>query len=326
MKVYLGLDGGGTKTDAAALDEQGELLARCLGGPSNPHSTSFEIALSEVMSAIDGVLERLPADQFEVASICLAVSGFSTDDEQALLKKAVTHHLSKHGLAIPVFIQSEGQIALMAAVGSPYGVLVISGTGSICYGYTPEGSALRTGGWGHYLGDEGSGYQLGLRTLRAVMRSYDSIAPPTVMTELIMKEYGFKQITDLKGYIYIPSHSKAEVAAFSSLCIHAAEAGDAAAIAIIKEEAAALADTAAALLRRSPALRDYPVVLSGSVFKYSPSFRREFCSSLQQLAGTLNFVDGTRGQPPSTGAALTARRLYHDLSQTRIDSQEDETS
>ncbi|MNC60472.1 hypothetical protein D3C75_1103530 [compost metagenome] len=141
-----------------------------------------------------------------------------------------------------------------------------------------------------------------------------------------MKEYGFKHITDLKGYIYVPSHSKAEVAAFSSICIQAAEAGDAAAAAIIQEEAAALAHTAAALLRRSPLLCEYPVVLSGSVFKYSPSFRREFCSRLQEPAGRLNFVDGGDGQPPSIGAALLARRLYHDTSHTRIDSQEDETS
>lgn len=325
MKVYLGLDGGGTKTDAAALDEQGKLLARCIGGPSNPNSASYETALTEVMSAIDGVLEELPAAKQDIISICLAVSGFSTDDEQALLKHAVLRHLYKHALSIPVFIQSEGQIALMAAVGSPYGVLVISGTGSICYGYTPEGSSFRTGGWGHHLGDEGSGYQLGLRTLKAVMRSYDGIAPPTVMTDMIMKEYGFKHITDLKGYVYIPSHSKAEIAAFSGICIQAAEAGDAAASAIIQEEAAALADTAAALLRRSPALREYPVVLSGSVFKYSPGFRREFCGRLQESAGRLNFVDGADGQPPSVGAALTAHRLYHGPSHTR-DLQEDETS
>ncbi|WP_342436990.1 BadF/BadG/BcrA/BcrD ATPase family protein [Paenibacillus sp. FSL L8-0436] len=315
MKVFLGLDGGGTKTDAAALDERGTLIARYIGGPSNPHSVSFGTALTEIMSAIDGLIERLSINVDKIAAICLAVSGFSSIDEETLLKRAVQQHVLKHELSIPVFIQSEGQISLMAAVGSNHGVLVISGTGSICYGYLPDGSGTRTGGWGHYLGDEGSGYQIGLRTLKTVMRSYDSVCKSTIMTDMIMEEYGFKLITDLKGYIYIPSHSKAEIAAFSKVCIQAAEAGDAAAIAILTEEAAALSDTAAALLRRSPTLQNYPVVLSGSVFRYSPIFRGIFCSSLQNTFGGLNFVDGSLGAPPSTGAAMTARKLFNDYRQ-----------
>lgn len=310
--MYLGLDGGGTKTDVVALDEQGELLARYIGGPSNPHSVSLKIALTEIMSAIDGLLKGIQAEIFDIASICLAVSGFFGVEEQELLRQSVQEHLSHLGLSIPVFVQSEGQISLMAAVGSNTGVLIISGTGSICYGYTPDGSCLRTGGWGHYLGDEGSGYQIGLRTLKAVMRSYDCVHSPTVMTDMIMKEYRLKLITDLKGYIYNPSHNKAEIAAFSKICIQAAELEDHAAIAIVTEEAEALADTATALLRRKPELQAYPIVLTGSVFRYSFAFQRIFGGRLRKVFGSLHLVDGSRGSPPSIGAALTARKLLLD--------------
>ncbi|MHA6533645.1 N-acetylglucosamine kinase [Paenibacillus sp. BAC0078] len=312
MKVYLGLDGGGTKTDAAALNEAGELLARYIGGPSNPHSVTFGAALTEVMSAIDSLLERLEPEIINIASICLAVSGFSTIDEHALLKKAVEQHLMKCGLSLPVFIQSEGQISLMAALGSHHGMLVISGTGSICYGYSPDGSCTRTGGWGHILGDEGSGYQIGLLTLKAVMRSYDGVQPPTAMTDMIMKQHGLTVISDLKGYIYNPSHTKAEIAEFSKICIAAAEAGDEAALTILTGEAEALSNTANALLRRSPGLAGLPVVLSGSVFRYSPVFRRNFCDSLQKSCGRVDFVDGSLGAPPSTGAAWLARQLLRE--------------
>jgi N-acetylglucosamine kinase-like BadF-type ATPase len=309
MKVFLGLDGGGTKTDATAIDEQGLLLARYIGGPSNPHSTLQKIALSEIMSAIDGLLEKLPDERREITSICLAVSGFYEAAEKSVLHGAVEEHLSRHKLHIPVFIQSEGQISLMATVGSLSGVLVIAGTGSICYGYSKDGSCIRTGGWGHLLGDEGSGYQLGLRALKNVMRSYDGVIPPTAMTDIILREFGWADLRELKGYIYDPAHTKAEIAAFSKVCIQAAEAGDPAAMAILTGEAQALAATAAALLEHNPELQQYPVVLSGSVFHYSPDFRRIFSSSLLEDFSSVTFIDGSQAAPPSVGAALTAAHL-----------------
>ncbi|MFK4470662.1 N-acetylglucosamine kinase-like BadF-type ATPase [Paenibacillus sp. RC73] len=309
MKVYVGLDGGGTKTDAAALDEQGVMLTRCTGGPSNPHSVGFEVALTEVMSVINVVLEQLQTKIEDCASICLGMSGFYTKKECDLLKSSVQQHLSERGLVLPVFVRSEGEIALMAALSSRSGVLIISGTGSICYGYLPDGSRLRTGGWGHYLGDEGSGYQVGLRTLKAVMRSFDAVHPPTIMTDMIMQEYGFQRITDLKGYIYNPAYSKAQIAAFAKICIQAAAQGDVAATGILASEAEALADTAAALLRRSPVLRQGQAVLSGSMFRYAPLFREILCDRLQESFGGLVFVDGSRGAPPSVGAARLAREL-----------------
>ncbi|WP_025683165.1 BadF/BadG/BcrA/BcrD ATPase family protein [Paenibacillus maysiensis] len=309
MKVYVGLDGGGTKTDAAALDEQGALLARCTGGPSNPHSIGFEVALTEVMSVIDEVLEQLHSKNEDCASICLGMSGFDTKEECDLLQSSVQRHLLERGLVLPVFVRSEGEIALMAALGSRSGALIISGTGSICYGYLPDGSLLRTGGWGHYLGDEGSGYQVGLRTLKTVMRSFDAIHPPTIMTDMIMREYGFQRITDLKGYIYNPAHSKAQIAAFAKICVQAATQGDDAAAGILVSEAEALADTAAALLRRSPTLQQGQAVLSGSMFRYAPLFREALCGRLQESFGGLVFVDGSRGAPPSVGAARLAREL-----------------
>ncbi|OKP89355.1 hypothetical protein A3842_04530 [Paenibacillus sp. P3E] len=312
MKVYLGLDGGGTKTDASALNEAGELLARYIGGPSNPHSATLGVALTRVMSAIDGLLERLQTDVADMTSICLAVSGFSTKEEQACLKNAVLQHLLKRGISIPVFIQSEGQISLMAALGNSFGTLIISGTGSICYGYSPDGSCHRTGGWGHLLGDEGSGYRIGLRAVQTVMRSHDAAQPPTVMTGMIMEEYCLQQITDLKEYIYHPSHTKAKIAAFSKLCIGAAEAGDPAATAILSEEAEALSDTAAALLRQNPVLMTLPVVLSGSVFRYSRVFYRLFCQRLLKFSSALEIVDGSHGAPPSTGAARLGKLLLDE--------------
>lgn len=62
----------------------------------------------------------------------------------------------------------------MAATGQKHGIIVISGTGAIVYGITQQGERHRIGGWGHILGDPGSGYEIGLHTLQTVMKSYDA--------------------------------------------------------------------------------------------------------------------------------------------------------
>ncbi|MFD1773372.1 N-acetylglucosamine kinase [Paenibacillus rhizophilus] len=310
MKVYLGLDGGGTKTDAAAVDSQGSVLARFAGGPSNPHGATFDKAVMELDKTIRGLLSSLPHMDIQLEGICLGMSGIDTSEERFLISSAVSRTLAEESGDIPVAVASEGQISLMSALGHEFGVQIISGTGSICYAFAPDGSHWRTGGWGHYLGDEGSGYSIGLSALKAVMRSYDGVQPPTGITGIILEEYGFARITDLKSYIYQPERVKADIAAFAKACLKAASGGDACAIQIVTEEAEALADTAAALLKRLPAKLGSRVVLTGSIFGHSPLFGRTLRDKLLDRFPSLDFVDGTSAPPPSVGAALLARKWF----------------
>ncbi|WP_042205883.1 N-acetylglucosamine kinase [Paenibacillus durus] len=318
MKVYLGLDGGGTKTDAAAVDSQGSTLARFVGGPSNPHSATFGLAFAELEKVLRGLISSLPDQNVRLDGICLGMSGIDTLEERSLVKTAVSRILAEWSEDIPVAIASEGQISLMACLGQEYGVQIISGTGSICYIFASDGSYWRTGGWGHYLGDEGSGYSIGLRTLKAVMRSYDGVRPPTRMTDIILNEYGFNQITDLKSYIYEPARGKADISAFAKVCLQAASGGDECAIHIVMEEAEALADTAAALLKRHPVPPGSKVVLTGSIFGHSRLFTRTLSDKLLAQIQGLEFVEGTSAPPPSVGAALLARKRFGDSDESPV--------
>lgn len=129
----------------------------------------------------------------------------------------------------PVWVVSEGEIALMATLGHTHGVLCISGTGSIVYGFTLEGERYRAGGWGHLLGDEGSGYRIGQRALQVVMQSYDGVLPPTRLTPLLLKKLKLRDISELKTRVYQMDWGKTETASIARLAIEAAESGDKAA-------------------------------------------------------------------------------------------------
>lgn len=310
MEMFIGIDGGGTKTEAAAVDGDFRLLASCRGGSTNPYAVTFEDAVSELESLLDRILSMPELEYYTCKGICLGMSGISTIKEKESVSSFIQEYQLRRGLSFPIAMKSEAEISLMAALEREDGILIISGTGSIAFGRTPDGQLFRAGGWGHLLGDEGSGYQIGLQALKAVMKSYDGVLPGTLLTGLIIESLQMSSVSDLKGYIYQPSIGKPEIAGFARQCIEAADAGDEAACSILSEEARELSSTAAALIRQHPQLERSEVVLTGSVFAHSRLFRDTFRDDLLGRYPSLSFHAEPSGHTPAAGAALLARNLY----------------
>ncbi|MFS0873438.1 N-acetylglucosamine kinase [Paenibacillus xylanilyticus] len=311
MRVYAGIDGGGTNTDAAIISDSGTILARFSGGPTNPHSVSPEQAISELRRVLDELF-NLRSDLSTICEgICLGMSGVDSAQERQMIAEAVNDHMNhiRHQdmEACPVWVVSEGEIALMATLGHTHGVLCISGTGSIVYGFTPEGERYRAGGWGHLLGDEGSGYRIGQRALQAVMQSHDGILPPTELTPLILQELGLHTATELKKKVYQSGWGKSDTASIARLAIEAGDHGDSVARVIITDEAGQLANTAKALITRHITFESAQVALSGSLFRHSALFRSEFIRKLSASYGELSFVHRADAPSPAVGAAQLAR-------------------
>ncbi|MVP02372.1 BadF/BadG/BcrA/BcrD ATPase family protein [Paenibacillus lutrae] len=310
MYTYLGIDGGGTKTEGSVVDSEGRLLIEARVGTTNPHAVTFPSAIRELENLLDQLLDHLQSAQTIPKGICLGMSGISTDEEKERLTESLALYQQRRVVSFPVAIKSEGEISLMAALQQDYGVLVISGTGSIVYGFMPDGRQFRSGGWGHYLGDEGSGYAIGLQALKAVMQSYDGVLPATLLTPAIMEALTLQRITDLKGVVYRPDVDKAVIASFASHCIRAAESGDGIACHIIKEEAGKLVRTTSALLERQPELQQMNIVMAGSVFTHSHLFRQVYSQGLSANFPELRMIEATGGFTAATGAALLARKLF----------------
>lgn len=312
MRVYVGVDGGGTNTDAAIISEFGEILARLSGGPTNPHSVPPEQALSELQRVLEQLFNLVSDLSTNCEGICLGMSGVDTIQERQLIADAVNNYMKNSNRhksdACSVWVVSEGEIALMASLGHTHGVLCISGTGSIVYGFTLEGERYRAGGWGHLLGDEGSGYRIGQRVLQAVMQSYDGVLPPTQLTPLLIQKLNLREISELKARVYQADWGKTETASIARLAIEAAEFGDEAARALIIDEALRLADTAKALIARHSEFASAQVVLSGSMFRYAELFRNTFIQKLSGYYEELDFVYREDAPAPAVGAAQLARR------------------
>ncbi|MCM3784595.1 N-acetylglucosamine kinase [Neobacillus mesonae] len=310
MNVFMGVDGGGSKTEIAAVLEDRSILAQFYGGSTNPYAVSPQSAAYELEKTLESALDYLLEESMNCHGICLGMSGIYSAAEKDNLMEQINRCLERKSLSIPIAIRTEGEISLMAATGECTGVLIIAGTGSIVYGFTEDGRTVRTGGWGHLLGDEGSGYQIGLDTLQGVMRSHDKILPPTLLTSLIKETRQLNEITELRSLIYQHPFDKKNIAAYAKLCIHAAEQGDPLACSILKKQARNLADTAIALLQTHSELQKKITALTGSIFLHSSIYQAYFTKYIRAVFPDIEIVMGTENKSPAYGAALLAQRLF----------------
>jgi N-acetylmuramic acid 6-phosphate etherase len=149
--MRLGIEGGGTQTIALTSDGH-----RRVFGPLN-----LKLATDRQ------ILNVLRQFQPERAALCLA--GCRTESDRQRLRQLARRAWGN----IPVFVGNDLDSGLAAAFGNKPGILVLSGTGSVVIGRNEAGQTARAGGWGHLLGDHGSGYWIAMTGLRAAIREYD---------------------------------------------------------------------------------------------------------------------------------------------------------
>ena len=165
-KVFLGIEGGGTRTVAVAADEKNELLARAEAGPAN--LTLLDSA--SLLELLRHLASKLPVPD----SIVIGLAGAWVDNDRERIRSAA----QKVWPGVRCYATNDLETALTAASfdakpDAAAQVLIVSGTGSCCYGKNRSGAEIKVGGWGHVLGDKGSGYEIGLRALKASVYYYD---------------------------------------------------------------------------------------------------------------------------------------------------------
>lgn len=306
MEHFIGFDGGGTKTEMLVVDAQQQEIYRAIGGASNPKAVGPTLAVAPICKLLDDWFNGQPKHE-SCRGICLGIAGVATTAEREELSRLVSEHLRNHGeKPIPVYVTNDAEIGLMAGLRSHTGIIAIAGTGSIVYGITAEGHHHRAGGWGHILGDKGSGYDIGLTALQSVMSAFDGLLPPTMLTELILEQCGLASPSDLRTHIYSQPFHKGTIASYAATCIQAAKLGDAAALKIIRTAAEALADLTSAVRLRDASLTDAAIAITGSIFEHSEVYRSHYIEYLSRHPMLSAPVVKLSTERPVFGAALIA--------------------
>jgi glucosamine kinase len=169
MPLYLAIDAGGTKTNCLLADDT-RILARASTGTIKLMRVSEEEATARLQAVLEQVATVANVSLAGVTRTCFGLAGISNPAVQTWARQIVPAKVAGEFLLV-----GDEEIALDAAFPGGPGILVIAGTGSNIIGRDAAGKLFGTGGWGPVLGDEGSGYWIGLEALRAALRAQDRI-------------------------------------------------------------------------------------------------------------------------------------------------------
>jgi N-acetylglucosamine kinase-like BadF-type ATPase len=285
-RLVLGADGGGSKTAVriAAVDEAGriEKLGEGFGGPSNVRAVGRAHAEINLNVAVDAALRHAGLVDETIDYAVLGLAGSSLPDVQAF----VTEWATRRQLATRVDIVHDADPVLAVGIPEGEGIALIVGTGSVAIGVDSGGGRSVTGGWGHWFGDTGSGYDLGRRALAAVADAVDGLGPDTVLVKRVLHRLGTDQPREMLLRLDQAVDVRREIAALAPVLLHAAEDGDAVARSIVDaaaENTAKLVKANATKLGFAP---DVPVAAAGGIVCKSALYRETLLGELRKLGIT----------------------------------------
>lgn len=306
MSLYVaGVDGGGTKTAIEVWDLEGNSIAEAIAGPLNYNSQTKE-EICKTLDALLDVLKGMPSGVKGCQSLCLSTAGVSNKEAVDFLES----YLVLKGINCSISIVGDHEAALYGAIGKPEGIVLISGTGSICFGRTEAGSKARAGGYGHLIDDEGSGYSIGRDILAGAVREYDHRAEKGVLLDLVLEEIEGNSIGDIIGYTYHQNWSKTKIAKVAPLLLKALKEGDEQADSICNKAIDELVKLAIAVAKEL-CLEEGSLALLGGILKYYEPIKEGVVKRLQEELPKLHIIEAKHESV--TGAALIAWNQYKGI-------------
>jgi N-acetylmuramic acid 6-phosphate etherase len=295
---FLGIEGGGTRTIAICADAEGKLVCRNEAGPANVrllNDVQLRLRFKELGSSIP-----------TPASIAIGLAGAREEKDRQRIRDAA----AKVWPNVPCVATHDLDTALEAAPEtSPRAlprILILSGTGSCCYGKTPKGKVTKFGGWGHILGDKGSGFEIGLRALKAVVYYYDKEGEWSKLGQRLLRSLQLNEPNDLIAWVQ--KADKTEIASLAKEVFDAWHLKDKIATDILTGAAHSLAKDAIDCSCRLVG-PGHPIqfVLAGSVLIKQPRFAKMVGRHLKQAAPACKITPLAR--EGAWGAVELARKV-----------------
>lgn len=244
MRRILGIDAGGTGSRAMLIDQSTGELRQASGPAANWTRQGPEHCQRTAQSLI---LQLLPDGEAPDA-VALCVAGFYPPDHQRQADEWLAAVLpDSRAVVLP-----DVQAAWAGAHGCGPGIVLVAGTGSICYGRNEQGQEARAGGWGPTFGDLGSAYSMGAECLRSLANHVDGIGPATSLSSRLLRrwpELGQDLTSWLRG-IYREQWDTGRIAGLAREVVAAAEEGDTLANSLVLRASAELLTLAGAVSRR----------------------------------------------------------------------------
>lgn len=303
--MFLGVDGGGTKTAYCLIDSKGQILANLEEGSCYYITIGLEAAERALVEGVDNICRKagIKASSIEFSFFGLPAFGEvpnAIDRLRSMPSVALGHDRYQ--------VNNDMVCGWAGSLGAKPGINVIAGTGSMTYG--ERGSrGVRCGGWGELFGDEGSAYWIGIAGLNAFSRMSDDRLEPGPLYTKLRHYLDLSNDLDVVGIVLKQwGADRSRIAALAPLVIEAAEAGDSEATHIIDAATNELVSLVETTAKRLGFESDevVPVSYSGGLFE-APAFTLRFSTRLERAERTFDLLRPLYS--PAVGGALYAARL-----------------
>ena len=296
---YFGLDAGATKTRLYARSRTGNAGLELFGGAANALWQGVAQTASVLSSLINDALDELPGGTLR--AVHAGIAGASAPSIQKDLVHRIRLLVNSEN-PLNLTISHDGVIALEGAFAGQSGLLFIAGTGSGVMARTGAGISNfdHAGGWGHLIGDEGSGYAIGKRALAAVGHAFDG-GPETRLTHLVKRHLN---IHDRHSLLNAIGRSDWKFQDMAPLALNAAENGDDVAASVVQKETKLLARQAKWMLKKYPDLSPRYTIIGG--LSNNKFYVNRLCATMGNIWPIAKFI--APQATPVEGAVQIAMR------------------
>lgn len=294
---FLGVDGGGTKTIAYLFDSKGNFISKNISGPTNILENKEEVFRKNIRNLLLPIINEINPKNIKSCFGLPAVGEFK--DDIKIMKKIINEELNIE----PDIIVNDVVIGWAGGNLAKDSIHIVAGTGTITYGRKGN-KEVRVSGWGSIIGDEGSAYYIGYRTLNEVSRELDGRVKKSLLSELLFKELNFKDHLEFINFIYDPQKDRrSNIASIAKITYKIALYGEKKAIKILKDSARELALTVITANKYLKIEKPIIVTYSGGVLEKNEIVRSEFIEILERK--------GYKIKPPELSPVLGAVLLAY---------------
>jgi N-acetylglucosamine kinase-like BadF-type ATPase len=297
---YIGIDGGGTGSRLVAVDKDFKTIALVEGRSTNIDANS----LLFVRETLRDLFSRFfAASGLKVSDCCgLCIGGAGLDYDAA--SKQMRELILNLGFFCPCIAVNDSEIALAAATGGKSGAILISGTGSVCFGVTQNGERFKSGGWGHILSDGGSAYYIGIEAIKFAFKQHDGREPKDLLLAKMLEYFNVAQMPDALNGTY--KMNKTQVAALAPIVFDCVKNGSLSAKKIVENAADELFYITGAVMKgfKNEQLTVY--CTGGNILNNAELFK---LTKNKIEAAFLNAKVETMDAMPHMGAARLAMKL-----------------
>lgn len=303
MSIFVGLDGGGTKTKATFLDADTQSYSHRDGAASRTTAVGWAASEEVVRTLILSGLNELGRSPADVAGMSLCMSGIDLPIQSLRMANALKPVFPNSAIEVV----NDSMAILTAGTDGQTGIVLIGGSGSICMGEDTDGNIVRAGGYGTMIGDEGSGYEIGRQGLLAAIQCAEGRGARTLLWDRLRDLYKIRFPHELIGKVYDTTHPLAEIAHFAETVLELTDVDEVAGR-LVEQAVASYVGLIQSVRARLNSEVSSVVVLSGGLFVNS-------CKLTERLrCSAVRFAFQVFQDAPSKGAVLRAIRYAEQQS------------